>query len=87
MSCIVTCKPPHRRKPVALEIPVIITAKKPGRRPKPPTPANDDRKSAIITTISRRRARFLAWARAHPASEEATIARFTVLIGGRLEHP
>ena len=86
MSRIVTCKRPRRKPAVVLDIPVIIPAKKP-RWPNSPTPANDDRKSAIVTSISRRRSRFLAWARAHPASEEATIARFTVLIGGRLEHP
>jgi len=46
-------RPPRKRKAVPLEGPVIVgkrvTPSQPGSASKPATPANDDRKSAIVT--------------------------------------
>ena len=53
-------RPPRKRKPVLLEVPAIVTKRAPrpqASAPKPPAPANDDRKPAIVT-VKRRRSRF-----------------------------
>ena len=54
-------RPPRKRKPVPLEGPAIVAKRAPLRQPasapKPAAPANDDRKSAIVT-VKRRPGRF-----------------------------
>jgi hypothetical protein len=65
-------KRPRKRKAVAIAGPAIVrkrgraAAVVPPDRGEKPTPANDDRKPAIITSISRKRARLQ---RAEPAAE------------------
>jgi hypothetical protein len=65
-------RPPRKRKAVPLEGPAIVTkrapAPQPASAPRPPAPANDDRKSAetsprraeksAIVTVKRRSSRF-----------------------------
>jgi hypothetical protein len=49
-------RPPRKKKPVLLEVPAIV--RKGAAKPKTtPAPANDDRKSAIVT-VKRRKSRF-----------------------------
>jgi hypothetical protein len=46
-------RPPRKKKPVLLEVPAIVVKRvlpsQPAGAPKPAAPANDDRKSAIVT--------------------------------------
>ena len=46
-------RPPRKKKPVLLEVPAIVTKRAPhspqAGAPKPPAPANDDRKPANVT--------------------------------------
>ncbi len=53
-------RPPRKKKPVLLEVPAIVTkraASPQASAPKAAAPANDDRKSAIVT-VKRRPGRF-----------------------------
>ncbi len=54
-------RPPRKKKPVLLEVPAIVVKRvppsQPASAPKPAAPANDDRKSAIVT-VKRRPGRF-----------------------------
>jgi hypothetical protein len=42
-------RPPRKKKPVLLEVPVIVTKRTATPAKVAPPPANDDRKSAIVT--------------------------------------
>jgi hypothetical protein len=42
-------RPPRKKKPVLLEVPVIVTKRTATPSKVAPPPANDDRKSAIVT--------------------------------------
>jgi hypothetical protein len=63
-------RPPRKRKAVALEVSVIVTERGKTDAVPPqlvedhPTPANDARKPAIATSISRKRTRLLSAAQA-----------------------
>jgi hypothetical protein len=50
-------RPPRKKKPGLLEVPAIAVKRAPSQQasaPKPAAPANDDRKSAIVTARKRR---------------------------------
>jgi hypothetical protein len=51
-------RPPRKRKPVLLEVPAIVVKRAPRSQqasaPKPAAPANDDRKSVIVTARKRK---------------------------------
>ena len=58
-------RPPRKRKAVALDVPAVVRkrgradAAVPPDRVEDPTPANDDRKPAIVTTTDRKRLKLL----------------------------
>jgi hypothetical protein len=73
--------PPRKRKAVAIEGPAVVRkrgradAVVPPDRVEDPTPANDDRKPAIVTTTSRKRAKLRRAERpAEPDDPEADAA-------------
>ncbi len=50
-------RPPRKKKPVLLEVPVIVTKRTATPAKVAPPPANDDRKSAIVITSKRSKLR------------------------------
>jgi hypothetical protein len=51
-------RPPRKKKPVLLEVPAVVVKRAPRSQqasaPKPAAPANDDRKSVIVTARKRK---------------------------------